>query len=101
MTAPISVAPEEARKDYIATCFKMTHAELFQELMRVHQAAGQLMDEQVRRAEGQAFTDGFIAGFGESGEGFNSECGASSNDIVDLCKESRNKWMEEKYGNRT
>ena len=50
MTAPIAVAPEEARKDYIATCFKMTHAELFQELMRVHQAAGQLMDEQVKRA---------------------------------------------------
>ena len=50
MTAPIAVAPEEARKDYIATCFKMTHAELFQELMRVHPAAGQLMDEQVKRA---------------------------------------------------
>ena len=50
MTAPIAIAPEEARKDYIATCFKMTHAELFQELMRVHQAAGQLMDEQVKRA---------------------------------------------------
>ena len=50
MTAPIAVAPEEARKDYIATCFKMTHAELFQELMRVHQAAGQLIDEQVKRA---------------------------------------------------
>ena len=50
MTAPIAVAHEEARKDYIATCFKMTHAELFQELMRVHQAAGQLMDEQVKRA---------------------------------------------------
>ena len=50
MTAPIAVAPEEARKDYITTCFKMTHAELFQELMRVHQAAGQLMDEQVKRA---------------------------------------------------
>ena len=50
MTAPIAIAHEEARKDYIATCFKMTHAELFQELMRVHQAAGQLMDEQVKRA---------------------------------------------------
>ena len=50
MTAPIAVAPEEARKDYIAVCFKMTHAELFQELMRVHQAAGQLMDQQVKKA---------------------------------------------------
>ena len=100
MTAPISVAPEEARKDYIATCFKMTHAELFQELMRVHQAAGQLMDEQIKRAEGHAFMDGFLVGFHESGEGFNAEC-SHANDIIGLCKESRDRWMEEKYGNNT
>lgn len=49
MTAPTNLAPDQVRQDYIARCYKMSHAELFAELMHVHQAAGQLMDKQVKR----------------------------------------------------
>jgi hypothetical protein len=47
MTAPTSVAPDDARHDYIARVYKMTHAELFAELMRVHTEANRLVTEAV------------------------------------------------------
>lgn len=45
MTAPTNVAPDDARHDYIARVYKMTHAELFAELMRVHTEANRLVSE--------------------------------------------------------
>ena len=42
MTAPTEVAPDQARHDYIARVYKMSHAELFAELMRVHTEANRL-----------------------------------------------------------
>ena len=45
MTAPTQVAPDDARHDYIARVYKMTHAELFAELMRVHTEANRLVSE--------------------------------------------------------
>ena len=43
MTIPTSVAPDDARHDYIARVYKMTHAELFAELMRVHTEASKMI----------------------------------------------------------
>lgn len=43
MTAPTNVAPDDARHDYIARVYKMTHAELFNELMRVHTEASKMI----------------------------------------------------------
>jgi hypothetical protein len=45
MTLPTNVAPDQARHDYIARVYKMTHAELFAELMRVHTEANRLTTE--------------------------------------------------------
>ena len=45
MSAPTEVAPDDARHDYIARVYKMSHAELFAELMRVHTEANRLMAE--------------------------------------------------------
>lgn len=42
MTVPTQVAPDDARHDYIARVYKMSHAELFAELMRVHTEANRL-----------------------------------------------------------
>ena len=42
MTAPTEVAPDQARHDYIARVYKMSHSELFAELMRVHTEANRL-----------------------------------------------------------
>jgi hypothetical protein len=42
MNAPTEVAPDDARHDYIARVYKMSHAELFAELMRVHTEANRL-----------------------------------------------------------
>jgi len=36
----------------------------------------------------EAFCDGFKAGFKESGEGFNGECGASNQEVDVVCKEA-------------
>jgi uncharacterized protein (UPF0261 family) len=47
MTIPTQVAPDDARHDYIARVYKMTHAELFAELMRVHTEANRLVGEAV------------------------------------------------------
>ena len=48
MTAPTSVAPDQARHDYIARVYKMSHAELFAELMRVHTEANRLVEQAVK-----------------------------------------------------
>jgi hypothetical protein len=48
-----NVAPDDARHDYIARVYKMTHAELFNELMRVHTEAAKLVKDAVE-AERQA-----------------------------------------------
>ena len=42
MSVPTEVAPDDARHDYIARVYKMSHAELFAELMRVHTEANRL-----------------------------------------------------------
>ena len=47
MNLPTNVAPDQARHDYIARVYKMTHAELFAELMRVHTEANRLVNEAV------------------------------------------------------
>jgi hypothetical protein len=43
--APTALAAEDAKKDYMARVYKMTHAELFHELMRVHTASAQMINE--------------------------------------------------------
>ena len=48
MTAPTEVAPDQARHDYIARVYKMSHAELFAELMRVHTEANRLVEQAVK-----------------------------------------------------
>lgn len=48
MTTPTNVAPDDARHDYIARVYKMTHAELFNELMRVHTEANKLVEQAVK-----------------------------------------------------
>ena len=48
MTAPTNLAPDQVRQDYIARCYKMSHAELFAELMRVHTEAHRLVSEAKR-----------------------------------------------------
>lgn len=48
MTAPTQVAPDDARHDYIARVYKMSHAELFNELMRVHTEANKLVEQAVK-----------------------------------------------------
>jgi hypothetical protein len=53
MTVPTNVAPDDARHDYIARVYKMSHAELFAELMRVHTEANRLVNDAVA-AERQA-----------------------------------------------
>jgi hypothetical protein len=47
MTVPTNVAPDDARHDYIARVYKMSHAELFAELMRVHTEANRLVNDAV------------------------------------------------------
>ena len=48
MTTPTNVAPDDARHDYIARVYKMTHAELFNELMRVHTEANKLVEQAIK-----------------------------------------------------
>ena len=49
MTAPTNLAPDQVRQDYIARCYKMSHAELFAELMRVHKEATALIQQSVEQ----------------------------------------------------
>ena len=63
MTAPTEVAPDQARHDYIARVYKMSHAELFAELMRVHTEANRLVEQAVKdEREACAETVAGIAG---------------------------------------
>ena len=60
MTAPTQLSDEDAKKDYLALCLKMTHAQLYAELMRVHKEATLLIQqavEQEREACAQLFDD--------------------------------------------
>ena len=63
MTAPTQVAPDDARHDYIARVYKMTHAELFAELMRVHTEANKLVEnmqaqiDELRKGEANGSVD--------------------------------------------
>ena len=72
MTLPTNVAPDQARHDYIARVYKMTHAELFAELMRVHTEANRLVNEAVaaeREACAQTIEDdGLSNQYGERSE---------------------------------
>lgn len=47
MTAPTNLAADEAKKAYLENCYKMTHAQLYAELMRVHAEAHKLIQEAV------------------------------------------------------
>jgi hypothetical protein len=52
-------APEDAKMDYMARVYKMSHGELFHELMRVHGEASRVI------ADLQAKIDELEAGKGE------------------------------------
>ena len=50
--AVLTPAPEDMKRDYMARVYKMTHAELFHELMRVHgESAKMIADLQARIEE--------------------------------------------------
>jgi hypothetical protein len=50
--AVLTQAPEDMKRDYMARVYKMTHAELFHELMRVHgESAKMIADLQARIEE--------------------------------------------------
>ena len=79
MTIPTAVAPEEARKDYIARVYKMSHAELFQELMRVHAEAAKLIEQSVKDARESC------------AELCETEC--AQNDGITCAEEIRSRWQ--------
>ena len=45
MSAPTQLSEDDAKKDYLALCLKMTHAQLYAELMRVHKEATLLVQQ--------------------------------------------------------
>ena len=45
MNAPTNLAADEAKKAYLESCYKMTHPQLYAELMRVHTEAHKLIQE--------------------------------------------------------
>ena len=49
MNAPTNLAADDAKKAYLERCYKMTHAELYAELMRVHTEAHRLIQEAVKQ----------------------------------------------------
>ena len=50
--AVLTQAPEDMKRDYMARVYKMTHGELFHELMRVHgESAKMIADLQTRIEE--------------------------------------------------
>ena len=49
MTAPTQLSEDDAKKDYLALCLKMTHAQLYAELMRVHKEATLLIQQAVEQ----------------------------------------------------
>lgn len=42
---PTAMAAQDAKMDYMTRVYKMTHAELFHELMRVHSASAQMIKD--------------------------------------------------------
>jgi hypothetical protein len=70
--APTALAADDAKKDYMARVYKMTHAELFHELMRVHTASAQMIN-QLQEQVASEFQEGYFRGFMNSGEGYNGE----------------------------
>jgi hypothetical protein len=42
---PTTLAAQDAKMDYMSRVYKMTHAELFHELMRVHSASAQMIKD--------------------------------------------------------
>ena len=51
-SAVLTQAPEDMKRDYMARVYKMTHGELFHELMRVHgKSAKMIADLQARIEE--------------------------------------------------
>ena len=49
MTAPTQLSEDDAKKDYLALCLKMSHAQLYSELMRVHKEATLLIQQAVEQ----------------------------------------------------
>ena len=47
MTTPTALSDDDAKKNYLALCLKMTHAQLYAELMRVHKEATNLVQQAV------------------------------------------------------
>lgn len=45
INAPTAMAAQDAKMDYMTRVYKMTHAELFHELMRVHSASAQMIKD--------------------------------------------------------
>jgi hypothetical protein len=43
--AVLTQAPEDMKRDYMARVYKMTHSELFHELMRVHTESAKIIGE--------------------------------------------------------
>ena len=51
MSAPTQLSEDDAKKDYLALCLKMTHAQLYAELMRVHKEATLLIQQAVEQSK--------------------------------------------------
>ena len=49
MSAPTQLSEDDAKKDYLALCLKMSHAQLYAELMRVHKEATLLVQAAVEQ----------------------------------------------------
>ena len=49
--AVLTQAPEDMKRDYMARVYKMTHGELFHELMRVHTESAKIIGELQARVE--------------------------------------------------
>ena len=99
--APTALAADDAKKDYMARVYKMTHAELFHELMRVHTASAQMIN-QLQEQVASEFQEGYFRGFMDSGEGYNGEVPFGSKDqdprADDVWLEGMNEAMAERNG---
>lgn len=89
--APTALAADDAKKDYMARVYKMTHAELFHELMRVHTASAQMINQLQERVAAE-YQEGYFAGFMNSGEGYNGEVPFGAKDRDPRSDEG---WLEE------
>jgi hypothetical protein len=63
--AVMSQVPDDVKRDYMARVYKMTHGELFHELMRVHgESARMIMELQAKVDELSAGPNGVAGGGG-------------------------------------